>query len=89
MGCKIHTSVTAAQELGISKKTLDDYAYQFQVGCDFNFNFEQNANEKIGVLRQYVKNKKKEQLQINNTDNYWVPFSNEDNESESSNGEKK
>lgn len=30
---------SAAQELGIQKKTLDDYNYQLQLGESYGFNF--------------------------------------------------
>ena len=50
---------------------MEDYAYKVQFGYDFNFDFEKNRNEKIGILRKFVKDKRKELQIINDTDRYW------------------
>ena len=57
-GKKLYTLESAAKELGIQKKTLDDYNYQLQLGESYSFNFEKYKNEKIGFLRQFIKKKK-------------------------------
>lgn len=58
-GNKIRTLSEAAELIGLSKKTLEDYAYQIQFGYEFNFDFEKNKHLSIGVLRTFVKNKRK------------------------------
>jgi hypothetical protein len=45
----------AARIIGVSKKTLDDYYYQLRLGEFYNFDFPNNLNEKVGILRAYVK----------------------------------
>lgn len=59
----------AAQRVGISKKTLDDYLFQIKfefflkknkkiinrLGKKYNFNFKDHQNDKIGILRAFVK----------------------------------
>lgn len=45
----------AADLVGISKKSLDDYFCQLRLGEKFGFDFHQNLDEKIGVLRTFVK----------------------------------
>ncbi len=45
----------AAREVGISKKSLDDYYCQLRLAELHNFNFLDNMNEKMGKLRAYVK----------------------------------
>lgn len=49
--------------VGIPKKTLDDYYAHIKLGSEFNFDFEHNLDQKIGVLRSYVRenNLKKKQ----------------------------
>jgi hypothetical protein len=48
----------AAKMLGISKKTLDDYKSVFQKANKYKFNFlEINENAKMGVLRNFIKEK--------------------------------
>lgn len=46
----------AAKIVGISKKSLDDYYCQLRLGELYNFDFFDNLNQKMGVLRSYVKN---------------------------------
>ena len=54
-----------ATKLGMKKKTLDDYFLQIKQGKLYGFDFEHNSNNKIGVLRAFVKkmreNDKKEE----------------------------
>lgn len=45
----------AARVVGISKKSLDDYYCQLRLAELHNFNFSQNMNQKMGVLRSFVK----------------------------------
>jgi hypothetical protein len=41
--------------VGISKKSLDDYFCQLRLAEEYGFDFESNFDEKIGVLRAFVK----------------------------------
>lgn len=43
-------------EVGLAKKTLDDYYYQLRMAQTYGFDFERHKNDKIGVLRRFVKN---------------------------------
>lgn len=45
----------AAQVIGISKKSLDDYFYQLRLGEKYDFDFSMHMDEKIGALRTYIK----------------------------------
>ena len=45
----------AAQKVGVSKKSLDDYLLQLRFGKKFGFDFESNKNSKVGILRLFVK----------------------------------
>ena len=55
----------AAQKVGVSKKSLDDYLLQLRFGKKFGFDFELNKDEKVGVLRLYVKTEK-EKIKLQN-----------------------
>ena len=46
---------TAANEVGIAKKTLDDYLLQIRNGKKYGFNFNEKVNCKIGELRAFVR----------------------------------
>lgn len=48
----------AAKKIGISKKSLDDYLLQLRLGRRYGFDFNKNRNEKVGALRNFVKNKR-------------------------------
>jgi len=48
----------AAKKVGVSKKSLDDYFLQLKFGKRLGFDFEKYKNEKVGVLRKYVKRNK-------------------------------
>lgn len=48
----------AAQKVGISKKSLDDYLLQLRYGKKYGFDFNQHKEDKIGVLRAFVKKHK-------------------------------
>jgi hypothetical protein len=45
----------AADKVGVSKKSLDDYLSQLRQGRALGFNFNQHKDEKVGYLRQFVK----------------------------------
>ena len=49
----------AAKKVGISKKSLDDYLIQLRNGRQLGFNFNEHQNDKIGVLRSFIKKNKK------------------------------
>jgi hypothetical protein len=48
----------AAIEVGITKKSLDDYLLQLRFGRKFGYDFEANKLSKVGELRQFVKQEK-------------------------------
>ena len=50
----------AAKKVGVSKKSLDDYLLQLRFGKKYGFDSETNRNEKVGVLRSFVKTKNDE-----------------------------
>lgn len=54
-GKRVYTLETAANKVGLAKKTLDDYYYQLRQAEYYGFNFEAHKNDKIGVLRRFVK----------------------------------
>ena len=45
--------------VGMSKKSLDDYFYQLRLGEKYGFDFKSHLHDKVGVLRNYVKEMKK------------------------------
>ena len=45
----------AARMVGISKKSLDDYFCQLRLAEEYGFDFAGNMEEKVGVLRTFVK----------------------------------
>lgn len=53
-GCKV-SLVDAANMVGISKKSLDDYFCQLRLGEKYGFDFKSNLHNKIGELRAFVK----------------------------------
>ena len=48
----------AAVMVGIAKKTLDDYLLQLRAGKKYGFDFNMYKDEKVGILRAFVKEKK-------------------------------
>ena len=48
----------AAQKVGVSKKSLDDYLLQLRFGKKFGFDFQKHKDDKVGILRSYVKKEK-------------------------------
>ena len=55
-----YTLEQAANKAGISKKSLDDYLIQLRIGKFFNFNFTEHKNDKVGILRAFVKKHKQQ-----------------------------
>ena len=51
----------AAQKVKISKKSLDDYLMQLRSAKKFGFDFDRHINEKVGVIRSFVRKKKEEE----------------------------
>ena len=51
----------AAKMLDVSKKSLDDYYCQLRLAEMYGFDFKLNANEKMGFLRGFVKDRKTEE----------------------------
>jgi hypothetical protein len=51
----LYTLEAAAKEVGVAKKTLDDYKTQIRLGKNYNFDFDKNRYEKIGILRNFIK----------------------------------
>lgn len=45
----------AAKKVGVAKKSLDDYLLQIRAARKFGFNFQDSKDEKIGILRTFVK----------------------------------
>ena len=52
----------AAEEVNLSKKSLDEYLNQILLGKKYGFNFNIHKNDKVGMLRGYVK---KQQMKEN------------------------
>ena len=48
----------AAQKVGVSKKSLDDYLLQLRFGKKFGFDFQKHKDDKVGTLRSFVKKEK-------------------------------
>ncbi|KAL4493620.1 hypothetical protein ABPG72_004113 [Tetrahymena utriculariae] len=53
----------AANKVQISKKSLDDYLLQIRFGRKYQFNFNEHKNDKVGILRAFVKKHKQQQNQ--------------------------
>ena len=45
----------AAEKVGVSKKSLDDYLSQLRQGRALGFDFNENKDKNVGHLRQFVK----------------------------------
>lgn len=52
----------AANKVGISKKSLDDYMLQLRLGKKFGFDFQKNKDHKVGILRAFIKTHKKDRV---------------------------
>lgn len=53
-----YTLEDAAKVVGISKKSLDDYLIQLRIGKSNGFDFNGHKNDKVGVLRDFVRKKR-------------------------------
>jgi hypothetical protein len=56
----------AAKLVDVPKKTLDDYYMHIKIASEHHFDFQNKLNEKIGVLRKFVREKhlKKKELEL-------------------------
>jgi hypothetical protein len=63
----------AAIQVGMAKKSLDDYLLQLRFGRRFGFNFQEHRHEKVGLLRAYVKQSKKLQTELGKMKDGKVP----------------
>ena len=61
-----NNKIKRAKEVGISKKSLDDYLIQLRIGKMLGFNFNEHQNDKVGILRSYVRKHRKELTDKNN-----------------------
>jgi len=59
----------AAQNVNMSKKTLDEYYNQIKEGKKFGFDFNRYKRDKVNVLRGFVKKKKEGEKKEVNDDN--------------------
>ena len=59
----------AAKIIDISKKSLDDYLLQLRLGRKYGFDFNLNKNNKVGVLRAFVKAHRGKGGEIKENDN--------------------
>ena len=86
-GKRLYTLEEAARKVGMAKKTLDDYHVHLRIAYQFNFNIDRYQNQKVGILRKFVKMAREqgqEAIQCNmpeyildcDTDKYWVDFDN-------------
>ena len=69
----------AAEKVGVSKKSLDDYMLQLRLGKKYGFDFQQNKDNKVGILRAFIKKKREEENS--------VAGSNDDNQQQESDSE--
>lgn len=53
----------AAKLIGISKKTLDDYFLQLRLGELYGFPFQDNLDQKVGVLRAHIRKHEQKELE--------------------------
>eukprot|EP00826_Nyctotherus_ovalis_P022000 TRINITY_DN171_c0_g2_i10.p1 TRINITY_DN171_c0_g2~~TRINITY_DN171_c0_g2_i10.p1 ORF type:complete len:238 (+),score=44.22 TRINITY_DN171_c0_g2_i10:453-1166(+) len=49
----------AADKVGLSKKSLDEYHWQIKIGEEYGFDFEKEKDKKFGVLRAFVKDQER------------------------------
>ena len=56
-----YTLDEAAKKVKISRKTLDDYLLQLRLAKKFGFDFDKHNNDKVGVIRSFVRKKKEEE----------------------------
>ena len=55
----------AANKVGVSKKSLDDYLSQIRLGRYNGFDYNKNKDQKVGKLRLFNKDIKKKQEDAN------------------------
>lgn len=55
MGKKLHSLDSAAEIVGVQRRTLDDYYYKIKNALSYGFDIEKYKDQKIGFLRQFVK----------------------------------
>ncbi|KAL4497130.1 hypothetical protein ABPG72_019450 [Tetrahymena utriculariae] len=58
----------AASMVGLSRKTLDDYYKYIRKAETYNFDFKGRSEEKIGVLRNFVRDRQKRSNKIEDDD---------------------
>ncbi|KAL4453177.1 hypothetical protein ABPG74_015408 [Tetrahymena malaccensis] len=58
----------AASMVGLSRKTLDDYYKYIRKAETYNFDFKGRSEEKIGVLRNFVRDRQKRSNKIEDED---------------------
>ena len=71
----------AASKIGFSKKSLDDYLLQLRRGRILKFDFNANKNERVGVLRAYIKDQLKDK-EVNFEDDFEINDEAEEDEEE-------
>ncbi|KAL4468502.1 hypothetical protein ABPG74_005005 [Tetrahymena malaccensis] len=77
---------SVADEIGISKKTLDYYYLELRTAEYFCFDFDSNLDKKMGILRDYIQESKKNfqnqfsthKIPRNSTLKYRIPKKQED-----------
>ncbi|KAL4496116.1 hypothetical protein ABPG72_015538 [Tetrahymena utriculariae] len=77
---------SVANEIGISKKTLDYYYLELRTAEYFCFDFDRNLDKKMGILREYIQESKKifqnqfstHKIPRNSTLKYRIPQKQED-----------
>ena len=52
-----YSAKKAAEILGLSKKSLDDYLLQIKIARSYGFDFNENKDKNIRVLREFIKSK--------------------------------
>jgi hypothetical protein len=52
----------AAKQVGISRKSLDDYLLQLKYGKKYGFDFTEHKDAKVGILRAFVNKNKRRSL---------------------------
>lgn len=61
-----YSLIDASRKVGISKKSLDDYLLQLKVGKKYGFDFEKHKDDKVGVLRKFVRKHKVKTVKLTN-----------------------
>jgi hypothetical protein len=55
----------AAVEVGVQKKSLDDYLAQLRAGRQYGYDFNLRKREKVGDLRRYIKEMQSKEKKAN------------------------